>query len=411
MKTLDGQPVAGAAVHCRPSGRRPQGRRRDAGGGRAGAKKRAQSRRAPPRQGAFPARSRLIRAASPGIPSPTMTASLPALPEWHGVTRARFEDEILPRNEPAILRGLVADWPAVAQGRASALAIARYLAELDSGAPVTALMTPPEEAGRLAYDASMAGFNFLRAQRTVSEVLEQVLRYAQFERAPAVAVQSALVDQCLPGFSRANAMPLLAADVAPLLWFGTAIITPAHFDESHNVACCVAGRRRFTLFPPEQIANLYVGPIDHSPAGMPMSLVDFAQPDFERFPRFRAALASARAAVLEPGDAIYMPPLWWHHVRSLERFNMLVNYWWVRTAPGHAKPPFALDGLMHAVGALRGLPPAQRQAWREIFEHYVFDAERDVVGHIPPECRGVLGLLSAEQHAQLRALLLRRLGA
>ena len=338
-----------------------------------------------------------------------MTVSLPVLPEWHGVTRSRFEDEILPRNEPAILRGLVADWPAVARGRESPLAIAQYLATFDSGMTATALLTPPEEDGRLFYDASMAGFNFLRSTRTITQVLEQVLRYSQFERAPAVAVQSAPVRDCLPGFADENELPLLDVRVAPLVWFGTAITTPAHFDESHNIACCVAGRRRFTLFPPEQIANLYIGPLDHSPAGMPMSLVDFAQPDFERFPRFRDALANARVAELAPGDAIYMPPLWWHHVRSLERFNMLVNYWWVHPTPGHAKPPFALDSLLHAVATLRGLPPAQREAWRSIFEHYIFDTGRDVTGHIPAERQSLLGGLSAEQHAQLRALLVQRM--
>jgi len=338
-----------------------------------------------------------------------MTESLPALPEWHGVTRARFEDEILPRNEPAILRGLVADWPAVARAQQSPLAIAQYLAGFDNGTPVDALMTRPEEEGRIFYDASMEGFNYVRSLQPVTRILEQALRYAQFPRAPAVAVQSALIANCLPGFKRDNVLPLLDAGVEPRLWIGTAIVTPAHFDESHNIACCVAGRRRFTLFPPEQIANLYVGPLDHAPTGTPLSLVDFAQPDFERFPRFRDALASARVAELAPGDAIYMPPLWWHHVRSLERLNMLVNYWWVRTAAGYAPPPSALDSLLHAVATLRGLPPAQREAWRSIFEHYIFDTGRDVTGHIPAERQSLLGGLSAEQHAQLRALLVQRM--
>jgi hypothetical protein len=338
-----------------------------------------------------------------------MTASLPAITEWHGVTRARFEDEILPRNEPAILRGVVAEWPAVRRGRESPLAIAQYLATLDNGTPVDALMTRPEEEGRIFYDATMEGFNFVRTLQPVSRVLEQALRYAQFPRAPAVAVQSALIATCMPGFKNDNVLPLLDGDVEPRLWVGTAITTPAHFDESHNIACCVAGRRRFTLFPPEQIANLYVGPLDHAPTGTPMSLVDFSRPDFERFPRFRAALAHARVAELAPGDAVYMPPLWWHHVQSLERLNMLVNYWWARTAPGYARPPSALDSLLHVVAALRSLPPAQREAWQTIFEHYVFDAERDVAGHIPPDRRSLLEGLTADQHAHLRAFLVQRL--
>jgi hypothetical protein len=137
-----------------------------------------------------------------------MTESLPALPEWHGVTRARFEDEILPRNEPAILRGLVADWPVVTRSRQSPLALAEYLAAFDNDAPVTALMTRPEEEGRIFYDESMAGFNFMRTERSVSQVLEQVLRYSTFERAPAIAVQSAQIPFCLPGLTAENPLPL-----------------------------------------------------------------------------------------------------------------------------------------------------------------------------------------------------------
>ena len=338
-----------------------------------------------------------------------MTEPLPSLPEFRDVDRARFETEIVARNAPAILRGLAARWPAVARGRESPTALAQYLAGFDSGHPSAAVMLPPEEEGRLAYDAAMDGFNFLRQPRTVTQVLEQVLRYARHERAPAVAMQSALIAQCLPGFAADNAMPLLEARVEPRAWIGSAIITPAHFDESHNIAVCVAGRRRFTLFAPEQVANLYVGPLDNTPAGMPMSLVDFARPDLQRFPRFREAWASAQVAELAPGDAVYLPPLWWHHVQSLERFNMLVNYWWLAAAPGRAVPPFGLDALRHAAATLRALPPAQRAAWRHLFEHYVFDAERDVVGHIPPERQGVLGALSAEDHASLRALLSERL--
>ncbi|MEO5687696.1 MAG: cupin-like domain-containing protein [Burkholderiaceae bacterium] len=337
-----------------------------------------------------------------------MTAPLPSLPEWHGVTRAQFEAEIVPRNAPAILRGVAAAWPAVARARQSPLAIAQYLAEMDNGTPVDALMLAPEEEGRIFYDASMEGFNYLRTKQPLSRVLEQALRYAQFPRAPAVAVQSALVAVCIPEFKTDNVLALLDAGIEPRIWMGTAIITPAHFDEQHNIAVCVAGRRRFTLFAPEQVANLYVGPLDHTPAGMPMSLVDFAKPDFDRFPRFREAWAAARVAELAPGDAIYMPPLWWHHVHSLERFNVLMNWWWLAPAAGHAAMPHGLDALMHAAATMRSLPPAQRAAWRHLFEHYAFDVERDVTGHIPPERQGMLGPMNAEQHAQLRALLAQR---
>ncbi len=333
----------------------------------------------------------------------TMSAPLPFMPEVHGVDRARFEAEILPGNAPVILRGVASGWPAVAKGCESPLALAQYLATMDSGAPVDALMTRPEEDARLFYDAPMTGFNYVHAKLPVSHVLEQILRYAQFERAPAVVVQSAAIALCLPEFKRDHGLPLLNDSVEPRAWVGTATVTPAHFDESHNIAVCVAGSRRFTLFPPEQVANLYVGPLDHAPAGRPISLVDFAKPDFDRFPRFREALAHARTADLEPGDAIYMPPLWWHHVQSHAKLNMLVNYWW-------APPPSpGLATLIYATAALRALPPAQRQAWRHLFEHYVFGAEQGDADHIPANRRSVLGDMSPEDHVRLRKFLSERL--
>ena len=328
-----------------------------------------------------------------------MTASLPSLPEMHGVDRARFEAEILPGDTAVILRGVAADWPAVAKGRESPLAFAQYLADMDNGAPVGALMTRPEEGGRLFFDDTMTGFNYLQTKAPVSQLLEQMVRYAQFETAPAVAIQSAVIAKCLPQFKRDQALPLLDASVEPRAWIGTALITPAHFDESHNIAVCVAGRRRFTVFPPEQVANLYIGPLDHAPAGRPISVVDFAKPDFDRFPRFHEALAHARVADLEPGDAIYMPPLWWHHVQSLERLNMLVNYWW-----GHPPSP-GLPALLHAAVSLRSLPLAQRRAWRHLFEHYVFDDELAAVDHVPANRRSVLGPMTPEEHAQYRRLM------
>mgnify|MGYP000193751085 CR=1 FL=1 len=57
-------------------------------------------------------------------------------------------------------------------------------------------------------------------------------------------------------------------------------------------------------------------------------MVDIRQPDLEQFPNYAKAEAVAQQAILEPGDAIYIPALWWHGVESLEGLNVLVNYWW-----------------------------------------------------------------------------------
>jgi hypothetical protein len=329
--------------------------------------------------------------------------------EFTGLDDDTIRREIVGGERPAVLRGLVSHWPAVAAARRSPAALADYLRGFDRGSPVDGIMTPPEAAGRIFYNEGLNGFNFLRNRLPLSQVLEQVLRYAQFPHPPAVAAQSAPVNECLPGFARDNALTVLDPAVQPRIWLGNAITTPTHIDEWHNIGCVVTGRRRFTLFPPEQLANLYVGPLDYAPTGAPMSLVQLHAPDFARYPKFRTALAASVTATLAAGDALYIPPLWWHNVESLEPFNVLVNYWWHALPGMTAQTASAFDVLMLGLTNIRQLPPATRAAWRAFFEHYVFGSGPEVMEHIPAGQRGMLGELSPEQASRLRQALAQRL--
>lgn len=309
--------------------------------------------------------------------------------EYHELDPARFYTDVVGSGRPAILRGFVRHWPAVKQAMQSPEAICQYLLGMDSGHEVDAVMTPPAERGRLFYNADMSGFNFVRNKVPVSKVIEQLARYSQFEAPPSVAIQSALLDDCLPPFAQQNVAPALPPQVRPRIWLGNTITTPAHFDESHNLACVVGGARRFTLFPPEQIANLYIGPLDFAPTPTPISMVNFREPDLVRHPRFPLAMQAALVAEMAPGDALYIPPLWWHHVQSTGVLNLMVNYWWRSDAPdSEAGGPF--DALVHCLKSLRSLAPEQRKAWAAIFHHYVFDTEHDPAAHIPENKKGVL---------------------
>lgn len=324
------------------------------------------------------------------------------------------EDEVIRRDviasgQPAVLRGYVRHWPIVQAAAKSSWAVLETLRRFDNCAPVDAIMTPPEAKGRVFYNDEMTGFNFIRNRVPLSAVAEQVIRYATFTSPPAVAVQSALVRDCLPAFTADHQLTVLNDSVLPRIWLGSAITTPTHLDEWNNIGCVVAGRRRFTLFPPEQVANLYVGPLDFAPTGAPMSLVPLHAPDFERFPKFRDALDAAVTAELCPGDAVYIPPLWWHHVESLEPLNVLVNYWW-HALPGiatHAESGF--DSLVHAILNIRALPQPTRDAWRALFEHYVFANRDEATDHIPSHKHGLLGKLSPADRVRVTEYLAQRL--
>ena len=338
-----------------------------------------------------------------------MREPVKAMRELSTLDEAAIRRDVIESGQPAVLRGLVKNWPIVAASRRSATAVLEDLRRFDSGTPVDAIMTPPEAQGRVFYDEAMNGFNFVRNRLPIAAVAEQVMRYGAFANPPAVAVQSALIRDCLPGFSAENHLTLLDESVLPRIWLGNGITTLTHLDEWNNIGCVVAGRRRFTLFPPEQIVNLYIGPIDFAPTGAPMSLVSLHAPDFERFPRFQEALAAAVTAELAPGDAIYIPPLWWHHVESLEPFNVLINYWW-HAVPGVAMgAESAFDCLLYSILNMRRLPPATRAAWRALFEHYVFGSTTEATAHIPPHRHGVLGDIAPAEAARVRNYLAQRL--
>jgi hypothetical protein len=322
------------------------------------------------------------------------------------VDAAAFRD-LVATGEPAVLRGQVADWPAVAQGRAGAPALAAYLTGLDSGRPAGCVVGTPAIDGRFFYRADMKGFNFGRRDASVTDAVGQLMFQAGEATPLALAMQSAPVDDVLPGFAEANPMPLLSHEVRPRIWIGNAIQVATHYDSTDNIACVVGGRRRFTLFPPDQIANLYIGPLEMTPAGAPVSMVDPDAPDLERYPRFALALRAAQSAELTPGDALYIPYFWWHAVRSLDPLSVLVNYWW---SDAREDVPF-VDALLHAILATRDLPPARRAIWKGMFDALVFQSEGDPAAHLPEAVRGVFGTLTPEQRRELSLHLAQSLGS
>lgn len=315
-------------------------------------------------------------------------------------------EQVLTSAEPVVLKGLVAHWPLVKAGQESIIAADSYIRQFYSDVPVMAYCGEPNINGRIFYNSDLTGFNYKAVDVKLDAILDKLLQHLDDELPPTFYVGSTLIDNWLPGFRVHN--DIVVGNYNPLasIWIGNRSRIPAHYDFPDNIACSVVGRRRFTLFPPEQLPNLYVGPLDLTPAGQSVSLVDFHHPDYESYPRFRQALEVAQVTELDAGDALFIPSMWWHHVESLESYNVLVNYWWRRT-PGYLGSP--TNVLTHALLSLRGLPEAQRRAWQGIFEHYIFNGDDDAIAHIPEQSLGMLSPMSEQLARQLRAQLLNKL--
>jgi hypothetical protein len=251
-----------------------------------------------------------------------------AIDEWTAPTPEQFWYEVVPKGRPAVLRGIASNWPMVVASANPERCMA-LLAARAGGAPVDILRADPEEQGRFHYSADGRSLNFIRGQATLPQFLAALSQHAGEERPYALAAQALPAEHLLPGFRASHPMKLAPESAEPRLWIGNAAKVATHNDPLDNIAVVAAGTRRFTLFPPEAEADLYMGPAHPTPAGTPVSMVHVTAPDLERYPRYANALEVAEEAELGPGDAIFIPRDWFHHVEALAPFNVLVNYWWV----------------------------------------------------------------------------------
>ena len=241
-------------------------------------------------------------------------------------SRDQFHTEIRSLGHPVVLERLTSHWPSVQSAAKSSESLVDLLLQYDTGRTVEALFGPPEIQGRFFYSTDMKSLNFTRRKVPFGAAVKGILGQATDTTGATVYLESLPVSEHIPGYAQDHSLPLLDSTVDPRIWIGNQLTVQTHFDLQENIACCVSGRRRFTLFPPDQTVNLYPGPFEFTLSGPPVSMVDLDAPDLTRFPRFPNALSQALVAELEPGDAIYIPYAWWHQVESLSPFNVLVNY-------------------------------------------------------------------------------------
>jgi hypothetical protein len=332
-------------------------------------------------------------------------ATLAKTAEWRNVDRQILRSEIIPRDRPAVLKGLVEHWPIVRAGAESDAALSEYVRTRDQGRPIRILIGKPDIKGVYFFRDDMAGLNFEFAQQSFHATLANILTYKNHPEPPAIYTGATLVSDTCPDVARENSLDILDRPSRPRMWLGNAVTAATHYDNMDGINCMVAGRKRFIFFPPDQMENLYIGPLDLAPGGQPTSMVKVSAPDLERFPRFSQAMAAAETVDVEPGDAIYIPNMWWHNVESLDPVNLSVNYWWL-DAPEMAEP-FA--AMAHGLMAITPLSASRREVWRKMFEHYVFQTGGDPVPYLPPDRRGMLGTLSPELQTHIRTQLIRSL--
>lgn len=307
---------------------------------------------------------------------------------WQNVDVDMFNETIRPLAKPAVLKGLVNDWPLVQAAQMSDQSLLKQLASDYKGGNARFLRQSAQEDGYYFYNQEYSGFNFTRNIASLDTIFELMLARAENPDADRIAMQSAPINEHFNNLTEHNQMPLLPNEVEPRFWLGNDSKVNTHCDDADNIACVVSGKRVFTLFAPEQIKNLYVGSLENTPGGAAVSLAKLDEPDFIQFPKLADALKHAFRVELEAGDAIYIPAMWWHHVEAQSDINMLVNYWQGGSIGGFDHPS-GLDAVLLGLVSIAKLPEAQKQAWMTIFQYFV-GSSRAEFDYVPDPLKGLL---------------------
>ncbi|CAG9761720.1 unnamed protein product [Ceutorhynchus assimilis] len=106
-------------------------------------------------------------------------------------------------------------------------------------------------------------------------------------------------------------------------WLGPkGTVSPLHQDPKNNILAQVYGYKQLILFSPEDTPYLY----PHEDTLLSNTAqIDPINPDYEKFPKFK--LAKMYKCVLGPGEMLFLPVKWWHHVTALTK-SFSVSFWW-----------------------------------------------------------------------------------
>lgn len=344
-----------------------------------------------------------------------MTRILRTTKVLEGCHPDKIPDEVYSSIEPVILKGLVKNWPLVKAGLESNESAIDLLKSFYSGKPASVYFGAPGTT-RFAYNSNLTTLNFDIRKAQINDVLDEILASINDPEPPVRYIASNIIDIYFPKLIEENNLPFNApyfgqhplefADPLKGIWIGNKTLSPCHYDAQSNIACCVVGTRKATLFPPDQIHNLYPGPLDLNPGGPAITMVDFDNPDFEKYPRYADAIANGQIAELEAGDALFIPCMWWHQIEALSPFNVLINYWWNSFPKIRGQ---AMNALNLALLSIRDRPEQEKQAWKHLFDYYVFGDNQLAGEHIPEVARGVLGKIDDNVARHMRAQLLQKL--
>lgn len=232
------------------------------------------------------------------------------------IRRSELSRDYLSENVPVLISNGLSDWPAIEKWRPDNLGALAPSAKVDVQVSFSGSFraTPDQTHADAKNHTTLRNISF---SQIAKEILDEGHSLAKF-----YITQQSIVDR----------LPELISDIRcwwPLeetmvnLWFGSGgVVTPLHFDGPPNLFAQIYGEKQFTIFAPEETPRLY--PYPQGSKMSHVSYVDVEEPDFQIHPEFTQARGAS--FTIGPGQMLFLPGGWWHHVKSLST-SISINQW------------------------------------------------------------------------------------
>lgn len=246
-------------------------------------------------------------------------------------TPKEFYQEYWLKHRPVIINGIISEWPAMSLWTLDyfKLKFGSMPIRYERGKSDEFVKDPIRflESDQTFVDASLR--DYIEKIQGPSPDLGRTHYLAEF---PIFDVIPELINNikplddymCMPKFYPQYLKQKLK--LKPRFWLGPKdSLSSLHFDMPFNFFVQIYGRKQWTIIPPTQSKNLYYPCSQLTSQFLHWSPVDIEFPDLERFPLF--AHVKPIRFIVEPGQMLFIPCSWWHHVRSLEA-SISLNFFW-----------------------------------------------------------------------------------
>ncbi|KAA8902039.1 hypothetical protein TRICI_005959 [Trichomonascus ciferrii] len=217
--------------------------------------------------------------------------------------------------QPMVFRALVSDWPACNLWNSSRYLLKRTrggqsLVPVELGSSYTA-----EGWSQRVMPFKRYLYDYILSSATETGYLAQ---YNLFNQYPELKEDFVVPDICCLGDS--DDPPIMNA------WLGPKnTVSPLHTDPHHNVFCQVVGYKHIRLYSPSQTQDMYPRGVENGIDMSNTSQVNLESNERVKFPNFPWD-SDYLETTLNPGDAVFIPKGWWHHVRSLSS-SISISFW------------------------------------------------------------------------------------